>query len=78
MKSGMSLGAALSKKISITCSNSLTTMTLSIKVVHQFKMAHTKDKRMESMAKASKTLKKVMMDRAGKVREKMKKVSRST
>ena len=46
-------------------------MTLSIKVVHQFKMAHTKDKRMESMAKASKTLKKVMMDRAGKVREKM-------
>ena len=78
MKSGTNLGAELSKKISITCSNSLTTMTLSTKVVRRFKMAHTKDKRTVSMAKASKTLKKVMMDRAVKVREKMKKVSRST
>ena len=53
-------------------------MILSTKVVRRFKMAHTKDKRTVSMAKASKTLKKVMMDRVVKVREKMKKVSRST
>ena len=78
MKSGMNQGAELSKKISITCSNSLTTMTLSTKVVRQFKMEHTKDKRTVSTAKASKTLKKVMMGRVVKVKERMKKASRST
>ena len=86
MISDTNLEAELSKKINITCSNSLTTMTLSIRAALQSKIMLTMDKRMVpmmdkrmvSMAKALRTSKKARMRQEVKVKARMKRVSRYT